>query len=168
VAAARHEDAIREVGRLLGEADRHLRGEQGEPDARRLAGRTHLRRTALELAGDDARAARQAYEEARDFDFGGESADPVLSEILLREKKLLEALEPLRRARAADPWNPLLARREIDVFLDLGWVDLADEGIASWIDRFPGEREALREIAARRTAATAAAESRSILAASPK
>jgi subtilisin family serine protease len=168
VAAARHEDAIREVGRLLGEADRHLRGEQGEPDARRLAGRTHLRRTALELAGDDARAARQAYEEARDFDFGGESADPVLSEILLREKKLLEALEPLRRARAADPWNPLLARREIDVFLDLGWVDLADEGIASWIDRFPGEREALREITARRTAATAAAESRSILAASPK
>jgi len=154
---ARVEQARRETGRQLEEAGRRLRGELREPAARRLAGRRHLRQAKLAWCDGDLSAAQRELDRARSFDFGGESPHRVEAELLLHARRPLEALAPLREARARDPWNPLLAGREIGVYLDLGWTDLADEALAAWSDRFPRDPAGLAGLAQRR-AETAPAE----------
>jgi hypothetical protein len=155
-------DARREIGRALEEREGRLAKELPEDKDRRRAGRIALRRAALALAEGDAAEARQEFDEADRLGCGRDEVSPVKARLLVVEKKPLEAVTPMRAALRADPWNPGLAREAITLWLDLGWVDLADEALAAWPDRFPRETVMFLEAARRRTEVRPAAETREV------
>lgn len=66
----------------------------------------------------------------------------------------------MRRALAADPWNPRLAALTVSTYLDLGWTDLASEELDRWLFRFPGEAAACFELRARLKETSKASEAR--------
>jgi subtilisin family serine protease len=115
-------------------ADRADRG-------RRHQGEILFRRARLELRRGELQAARRFLTQSAVLDFGGENPDEAESELLQREGRSLDAVPVIRRASRADPFNPSLARREIEAYLALGWRDLADERLEDWPDRFPKARE---------------------------
>jgi hypothetical protein len=158
--AVEDETARNAMRQALDEREKRLPKNLPEEKDRQHAGRIALRRTLLALANGNAAEARKQFDRAERFNFGGDAPEAAKAALLLAEKKPLEAIAPLRAATTADPWNPRLARDGIDLLLDLGWTDLADESLTAWPDRFPWETGVFVELTRRRAGVRPAEETR--------
>ena len=134
--ALRH-DLPDDAERWLDEADAVAPDKPQNSSERRRAAEQALRKAALALVRGNDKAARKALDRAVTLGIEDPMKDAVEAELLRREGDPIGALAPLHRARRNDPWNARLARTEIDLYLELGWPDLAGERIAAWREAYP-------------------------------
>ncbi len=138
----------------LADRESFLRGVEGDIDFRRA--RLALARGDLDESSND--LARSGAN-----DFGGEDPEAVQAALLDAENRPLEAVEPALNALDADPWNPAAARLAVKIELDLGWTDLAQEQLQTWLDRYPTETTAFFDLEQRCRMTKKAPEARPVI-----